>query len=246
MKGFITGESIRVNPKGVAAHNEQNHMNIVFLSNERQPLVLEEDDRRHCVIWSPPKLPPTFFQGLTDEIANGGIPALHHYLLNRDLGEFTVATPPPMTSSKRDLIEQSASSEDRFVRDWQRLEVHASDGRPLPFCPCLGTDLYIAYQRWCDAHGERRRRMQDVIGHCNKRHGWTAGKSERTWENFKARDKARNRKMVVPSESDIEAAVPFDPSGEQERYLRSAYDNKSEWLTQGYFAFRSALGVEYD
>jgi putative DNA primase/helicase len=46
LKGFITGDTIRVNPKNIAAHNEKNQMNIVFLSNERMPLVLENDDRR--------------------------------------------------------------------------------------------------------------------------------------------------------------------------------------------------------
>ncbi len=61
LKGMITGETIRVNPKNVAAHNEKNQMNIVFLSNERMPLVLEDDDRRYCVIWVPPKPDDDFF-----------------------------------------------------------------------------------------------------------------------------------------------------------------------------------------
>ena len=242
LKSFITGEWIRVNPKGVAAHNERNHMNIVFLSNERQALVLEEDDRRHCVIWSPPKLPASFFKAITDEIANGGIAALHHYLLERDLGDFTVATPPPMTSSKRDLIEQSTSSEDRFVRDWINLDAYASDGSVLPLCPCLGTDLYRAYQYWCDIHGERRRRMQDLIGHCNKRDQWTAGRSERTWLSFQDRS-YRNRKMVVPSDADMAAALTRCDSGEQARHMRERFETKTEWLTSGYFAFNQAMQV---
>jgi putative DNA primase/helicase len=44
LKNFVTGEWVRVNPKNVAAHRERNHMQIVFLSNEKQPLVLENDE----------------------------------------------------------------------------------------------------------------------------------------------------------------------------------------------------------
>ena len=81
LKGFITGDTIRVNPKNVAAHNEKNQMNIVFLTNERQPLVLEHDDRRHCVIWAPPAPGKAYFDAVMDELRNGGVAALHHYLL---------------------------------------------------------------------------------------------------------------------------------------------------------------------
>jgi putative DNA primase/helicase len=54
LKVMVSGAKIRINPKHVAGHEERNCMNMVFLSNERMPLVLEEDDRRHCVIWVPP------------------------------------------------------------------------------------------------------------------------------------------------------------------------------------------------
>ncbi|MBL7391299.1 primase-helicase family protein, partial [Escherichia coli] len=55
LKALITGDCIRINPKNVAAHDERNHVNLVFLSNEKQPLVLEKDDRRFMVMWTPDK-----------------------------------------------------------------------------------------------------------------------------------------------------------------------------------------------
>ena len=60
LKSFVTGEWIRINPKNVAAHDERNHCNVVYLSNEIQPLPIEQDDRRHFVIWTPSKLSPDF------------------------------------------------------------------------------------------------------------------------------------------------------------------------------------------
>lgn len=35
LKSFVTGEQIRINPKNMAAYWEANHVNLVFLSNER-------------------------------------------------------------------------------------------------------------------------------------------------------------------------------------------------------------------
>ncbi|HEX7112725.1 MAG TPA: DUF5906 domain-containing protein, partial [Mizugakiibacter sp.] len=49
LKALITGDWIRINPKNIAAYDERNHVNLVFLSNESMPVVLEEDDRRHCI-----------------------------------------------------------------------------------------------------------------------------------------------------------------------------------------------------
>jgi putative DNA primase/helicase len=241
LKGFITGGTIRVNPKNIAAHNEKNQMNIVFLSNERQPLVLEHDDRRHCVIWCPPPPPKDYFRAVLAEMDNGGVPALYHHLLHLDLGDFNHATPPPMSDSKADLIQQSASSEDRFIREWRELGVRGLKDDPLPFCPCLGTDLYRAYQLWCDRHGERRRRAQDLIGYCNKLHGWSAGKSERTWVSFQ--DKSyRNRKLVVPNTWEVDRSVEHCETGEQEKLRFCQWDSKTAWLTAGFYAFQLALG----
>lgn len=253
LKGFITGDTIRVNPKNVAAHNERNQMNIVFLSNERQPLVLEPDDRRHCVVWVPPALPESYFDEVVAEISAGGVAALHHYLLNRDLSAFHVAKKPPLTGAKGDLVTQGTSSEARFVQEWRALEIDTPNGVPLPFCPCLGTHLYAAYRRWCERHGERARRSQDLIGHCSKIHGWTAGRAEWTWTHFQDKT-AKRRKMVVPSMAAIEQSlaaedtVPLSDTSRrtlsQMRYRPDQYATRAEWLTVGYMDFFNALGIE--
>ena len=56
----VMGEQIRINPKNMAAYWEANHVNMVFLSNEAMPVVLEDDDRRHAVIWTPEQLDRDF------------------------------------------------------------------------------------------------------------------------------------------------------------------------------------------
>ena len=100
LKGMVTSDRLRINPKHVTAHEETNHVNIVFLSNEAMPLVLEKDDRRHLVVWMPPSMPDGYYSGALEEIRSGGVAALHHYLLNLDLGEFHPGSRPPMTQTR--------------------------------------------------------------------------------------------------------------------------------------------------
>jgi len=234
LKGFITGDTIRVNPKNVAAHNEKNQMNIVFLSNERMPAVLENDDRRHCVIWVPPKLSEEYFEAAGKEIEAGGIAALHHYLLNLDLGDFKPWTKPPMTKAKQELIELSASSEERFIKEWIAGEVENKNGDPMPFCPCQGSDLYEVYKRWCEAHGEHKRGIKDLLSLAGKMPGWRVGEAMHTWTTL-TDSTDKKRKMVIPPDSELERANPLP------QIRRVGYISQAQWLTACYFEFANKL-----
>lgn len=244
LKGFITGDTIRVNPKNVAAHTEKNQMNIVFLSNERQPLALENDDRRHCVIWVPPKLPEDFFAAVNAEIDAGGVEALHDYLLNLDLGDFKPWTRPPMTRAKQDLVELGKSSEERFLHEWTRWELEGRDGDVLPFCPCLGSQLYKAYELWCERHGERKRGMKDLISLAGKQPGWRAGESIGTWTTLQDRSN-KNRKLVVPTETAVDLAwKEHRQDWHPPSWHRDNHPSAKDWLTACHFAFEQALGLD--
>jgi putative DNA primase/helicase len=166
LKGLVTGESIRINPKNVGAYFETNHLNLVFLSNEPQPMVLERDDRRYCIIWTPPKLDADFYHRVVAEIADGGIEALHDYLLHLDLGDFGPATKPPMTAAKADLIELSLDSSERFYNQWLAGEL------PLPVGPARTEDLYDSYRHWGTRDGIAKPAQKSTfIGAISKRPG---------------------------------------------------------------------------
>jgi len=149
IKALITDDWIHINPKNVASHDERNHLNMVFLSNEAQPVVLDPDDRRFMAVWTPKKKPLEFYRAVLDEIANGGIAALHHHLDNVDLGDFNPGTPPLPTRARLALIEISKESPDRFIEAWLRDELEA------PCLACALGDLYGVYERWCRSEGER-------------------------------------------------------------------------------------------
>lgn len=236
LKGLITGDWIRVNPKNLIAYKERNHMNIVFLSNEKQPVLLEDDDRRHCVIWTPPELTQSYYTAVHEEVEAGGIAALHHHLMQLDLTGFNAWTRPPMTRAKAELQTLSRGSVERFVAEWIALEVEIGD-RKLPFCPCLGSDLYGVYRGWCERTGERVRPSKELIGHLGKLPGWRAAESMPTWRS--SRDmQTTNRKMVVPPEAAVLASVEHCATGMQEKLIRAAFATQKDWLTAGFETLR--------
>lgn len=149
LKAFITGETIQINAKMLPLRTERNHMNVVFLSNESQPLALEDGDRRYFVVYCPRKDHGELYKRVVASLQNDGAAALYHHLLQRDLSRFEPYSPPPMTAAKRDLIELGLKPAERFVREWR-------DGLlPLPLRVCSSEQLYRAFKRWCAMEGER-------------------------------------------------------------------------------------------
>lgn len=166
LKNFITGDWIRINPKNMSAYEERNHVNMVFLSNERMPVVLEEDDRRYAVIWTPPKLEKQFYIDIAAEIKAGGIEALHDYLLNYPIDGFNEHTKPPLNKAKQELINLSKDNVLRFYDDWRHGEIDH-----IPHVPVLSDDLYDLYKHWSSKQGHKAAPLNRVIDTLSKRPG---------------------------------------------------------------------------
>ena len=225
LKALITGDWIRINPKNVAAHEERNHVNLVFMSNERQPLVLEPWDRRYTVVWTPDKLDPDFYRAVGAEIEAGGVAALHDYLLRLPMGDFGPHAKPIYTQAKQDLIDVSLDSVERFLRDWQASEL------PLPFCPCAGMDLYAGYLKWGRINGvQRPRESSQLLAHVGKLPGWANG-LRRIYENTNYIGATTPKRILMPPMPLLEA-VGTDIGQEK---------TEAQWLTDCFFGFRRAL-----
>lgn len=149
LKALITGETIQINTKMLPLRTEENHVNVVFLSNEQQPLALEQDDRRYFVIYTPPRNDDDLYGRVAACLAGGGAAAMLHCLMQRDLSEFGPHSRPLMTRAKADLIELGMRAPDRFAHDWLRGYL------PLPLQVCTAEQLYRAFVKWCRDTGER-------------------------------------------------------------------------------------------
>jgi putative DNA primase/helicase len=191
LKGFITGDTIRINPKNIAARSERNHVNVVFLSNESQPLVLEDDDRRHMVVWTPAKLEPGFYKYCKSEIDADGIAALHDYLLNLDLGDFAAHTLPPMTKAKRDLIDLGMNSTDRFWLAYSGGHIDGIYPRPI-----RSEEFGELYRAWCSRNGIKNPAPNHILtGAIGKRRD--ARKGQARW---KPEDPKKTATFIFPLE----------------------------------------------
>lgn len=149
LKALITGDQIQINTKMLPLRTEANHVNVVFLSNEQQPLALEQDDRRYLVVYTPPTRNDDLYERVAACLAKRGAAALLHFLLQRDLGDFKPHTRPLMTRAKADLIELGLRAPERFTLDWLRGFL------PLPLQVCAAEQLYRGFTRWCRETGER-------------------------------------------------------------------------------------------
>jgi putative DNA primase/helicase len=158
LKALVTGGVVRINSKNLSERDEANHMNFVFLSNELQPLALDQSDRRYLVMWTPPKLDDAFYQAVGRQVKNGGIEAFYHYLLSVPMEGFNEHSRPPVNDAKENLIALGLSPPERFYHDW------SGGFLSLPFVCCSAQQLYSAFTRWCVLNGERYFPSQQFFG----------------------------------------------------------------------------------
>lgn len=148
IKHLITGETIYISKKFISGWEMDNYLNSVFLSNNTQPLPIEEKDRRFLILNPSRALTGELYQKVIDEIDSDGIPAFYSYLMQIDLKDFKAHAKPPMTKAKQNLIDYSRNSSDTFYHDWKNGDLK------YPFCCCLPMDLYEAYKQWAKQAGE--------------------------------------------------------------------------------------------
>jgi putative DNA primase/helicase len=128
---------------------ESNHANVVFLSNELQPVALEKDDRRHLVIYTPAAESPSLYLRVAEFLRADGVGKFMHYLQGVDLGDFNEYTKPLMTKAKEALVEMGLKPAERFVNDW------LGGYLGVPVHPCSATQLFTLFRRWADGENER-------------------------------------------------------------------------------------------
>lgn len=179
---------------------ESNHANVVFLSNEGQPLALEERDRRMMVVYTPLEAEAQVYEAVRDFMAAGGLARWMHYLQTYEIGDFTAHAKPLMTRAKAELIELNWRPPERFAYEWL-------DGYlELPVRVCSAEQLYRAFRRWCDIAGERWPPAQAIFTRSVDR--WVKERVQRdsvtgrfdqprlTYKQVALKDEAANRKTV--------------------------------------------------
>lgn len=149
LKWIITEDQIPIRAMQQSVRWEANHANVVFLSNEQMPLILEEGDRRHLVVYTPLADETGLYAAVQAFLDADGAAMFMHFLLSYPLGAFDEHTKPLMTQAKADLQDLSMRPPERFMTEW-------IDGFiPLPVQVCSGDQLYRAFETWSRRSGLR-------------------------------------------------------------------------------------------
>jgi putative DNA primase/helicase len=228
LKELVTGDWIRINPKNIAAYRQRNQLNIVYLSNENQPLPIENDDRRHLVVYTPPALDESTYDRVFLELENGGVEAFYNFLLNYDTTGFHPKKRPPMTEAKQALMALASPSETRFVVDWVGGDTN------LPICPALAMDVYAAYLKWCRLNGESRPRPSNqFIGAVARLPGWEKIKA-RVYADYHCTGETTGKSLLIPPTQVLEAHKRAMPPG----------SSVMKWHTESALDFANAIKGE--
>lgn len=233
LKWVIDAKRIPIRTMNTDTRWENNHANLVFISNERRPLLLEIGDRRHLVVYTP--VPED--QGLYDKarafLAANGHAKFMHYLMTYPLRDFHEHTKPLMTEAKQDLIELSLAPEERFMGEWINGYLH------LPTQVCSAEQLYRAFRRWCDNAGERYPPPQAGFTTAAKR--WAIERVERD-EDGNKRDPCLGYKVI-----NLPAATASSGRRSVRCWLPRATGplngvTEGAWAAESVDAFEAALG----
>ena len=114
LKYLVTSKRIGIERKGVDLTEVDSFMRIFITSNERWVVPASWDERRYAVFDAGEKQGPDYYRELAKERDGSGPAALLHYLLNVDLSEFDVRTPP----ATKGLLEQKLASLRNIDRWW--------------------------------------------------------------------------------------------------------------------------------
>lgn len=233
LKAYVTEPYLHIRTAYMDARYEANHANIVFLSNEFQPLKISPGDRRYMVIRTPSVMPAEFYREVAAEIAAGGASGFLKFLLGLPLGDFDEHTKPIVTEAKKDLIELGMLPSQAF---WQEIK----DGIvPLPYCPALSDDVYRAYQIWCARRGhkmpEAQSRFTPAFMSMNgvRRKDERVPDPEKMSEIHEPKHKLKKRRVFFMGEP-----LRILQLGSE---LATSYDDPDAWLNAGVLAFRKAL-----
>ena len=152
IKQLITGNTVYINKKFMSGWTQDNFVNTVFLSNDMQPLSLDENDRRHVVLYPTAVIPDALRHEIgaaIDDPNQSLIRAFYTYLLLKDPKNQNAHSTAINTKAKAQLTEISLASWERFYVYWKNGDLE------IPYATCLTTDLYHYYVFWCKQNGER-------------------------------------------------------------------------------------------
>lgn len=117
LKPMITQEWTKVREMHVESYDYPNRYNVMAFTNHNDALLIDQDDRRYCILKSPAEpMGSQYYRDLWAWINNPrNIQALLYYFLNVDLSGFEPKGRAPSSSAKVDMMARSLSALEEWV-----------------------------------------------------------------------------------------------------------------------------------
>lgn len=137
LKPMITQPIANIREMYKPAYEQPNRFNMMMFTNYEDAIVIDENDRRYCVLFSIaiPKLPEYYKELFKWTEANAG--KILNWLAKRDISQFEAMGHAPMTSSKEQLITESMPPLHKWLKDSIENEV-------WPLACDLATTVHLA------------------------------------------------------------------------------------------------------
>ena len=110
LKPMITEPWLTIREMYRPSYTQPNRLNFLFLTNHDDAIILDENDRRYCILDASAGPHPNGQKGYYKHLfkwTKENAPALAHYFQHRDLSDFEPKAHAPMTDAKGELIEES-------------------------------------------------------------------------------------------------------------------------------------------
>lgn len=117
LKPMITQPTTIVREMHKPAYEQPNVFNILMFTNHNDALLIDKEDRRYCVLFSPAKpLKHEYYASLWDWTRENKS-AILHWFLERDLSQFQPLAHAPMTKGKDELISEGMTDVQAWVTE---------------------------------------------------------------------------------------------------------------------------------
>jgi hypothetical protein len=137
LKPMITQPICIIREMYQASYELPNRYNFLILTNHEDAIIIDEHDRRYCVLWSPAKpKDQKYYSDLFQWIILNAGKVLYH-LLSRDLTAFPAKGHAPATLAKKELVRLSATP----LKSWI---MEGIEGEGWPFMTDVLTTVHLA------------------------------------------------------------------------------------------------------
>lgn len=121
-KPMITQDTVMIREMQKPAYEQPNVFNMLMFTNHEDAIIIDESDRRYCILFSPAKVRDESYYSEFWDWSKENIAQIAHHFQTRDLSAFKHLGHAPMTAGKKTMIAEGLSPVHAWMKDCIELE----------------------------------------------------------------------------------------------------------------------------